>query len=141
MSKRLSIVFFAILILSFSAFSASLELFLPDAIYAVPGVEMNVYFENLLPLINSANYVFDVDCNKGINQERRWTFVPEEKDAGSYKWSLKVFDQQGLVCQGETTLIVNSTEKLKDMLEQSIMEENFEFSSVIRDEINKRKKE
>ena len=45
---------------------------------------MNVYFENVALMINSANYVFDVTCKKGIHQSERWTYIPAVNDVGNY---------------------------------------------------------
>ena len=78
-----------------------IDLFLPEVIYAVPGVEMNVYFDNLIQATNSANYVFDVNCPKGRNDHLRWRFLPTEKDLGTYDWEVRVFGQHGLLAQGK----------------------------------------
>ena len=86
--------------------AADVKLLVPEKIYAVPGIEINLYFNNIVTVINPANYVFDVDCEKGRNDLKRWRFTPESKDAGSYKWSIKVIDQSGVVAQAESELIV-----------------------------------
>ncbi|MDY0176624.1 MAG: GDSL-type esterase/lipase family protein [Lentisphaeria bacterium] len=83
-----------------------IELFVPERIYATPGVEMNVYFDNVSLLINSDNYVFDVNCAKGRNEARRWNFMPTEKDLGSHAWSLRVFDEKGLLAEAKSELVV-----------------------------------
>ena len=44
----------------------NVKLLLPERIYAVPGVEINVYFQNIVTVINPDNYVFDVDCKKAV---------------------------------------------------------------------------
>ncbi len=86
---------------------AEIDLFLPEVIYAVPGVEMNVYFDNLVQVTNSANYVFDVNCPKGRNDQLRWRFLPTEKDIGTYDWEILVYGQNGLLAQGSSKLVVS----------------------------------
>ena len=65
--------------------TANVRLLVPEKIYAVPGIEMNVYFNNIVTVINPANYVFDVNCEKGRNDVKRWRFTPEKGDVGTYK--------------------------------------------------------
>lgn len=90
----------------FAASAEDVKLFLPETIYAVPGVEMNVYFNNIVTVINPANYVFDVNCPKGVNQLKRWCFTPEDADVGSYDWTIQVISQNGTVATGESKLVV-----------------------------------
>ena len=103
--KRFLIFGVMLLILAGSA-AENIRLFLPEKIYAVPGVEMNVYFNNIVTVINPANYVFDVDCPKGRNDLKRWRFTPVPEDAGTYKWSIRIYNMEGEVARGETQLIV-----------------------------------
>ncbi len=70
-----------------------LRLLLPKVIYAVPGVDMNVYFDNVVLVLNPDNYAFDVTCNKGVQQAKRWTCTPTEKDVGVHPFTLSVRDQ------------------------------------------------
>ena len=93
-------------IFSCSLHAENIRLMIPEKIYAVPGVEMNVYFNNIVTVINPANYVFDVDCPKGRNDLKRWRFTPDDSDVGSYKWSIKVIGMQGVIAEAETQLIV-----------------------------------
>jgi len=67
-----------------------LDLTLPKTIYAVPGVEMNVYFDNVTLAVNPWHYAFDVTCRKGTQQAERWTFVPTDKDLGDHAFALDV---------------------------------------------------
>ncbi|QDV53435.1 SGNH/GDSL hydrolase family protein [Gimesia fumaroli] len=84
-----------------------LRLILPEIIYAVPGMETNIYFDNVCLVLNPANYVFDVHCNRGHLQNERWTFTPEEKEVGDYKFTLNVLDQKNqIVASKESRLRV-----------------------------------
>lgn len=82
--------------------------FLPEKIYAVPGVEANIYFKNIFLAVNHANYLFDVTGKVGSQGVKRWSYVPADKDAGkSFDLSISVKDENGvLVAQGKTKVLV-----------------------------------
>ncbi|MBO4631203.1 MAG: hypothetical protein J5858_04695 [Lentisphaeria bacterium] len=81
--------------------------FLPKHIYAVPGLECNIYFRNIFLAVNPANYVFDVSCKFGRNDLKRWRFTPVKEDGGkSFPLKIQVFDQNGLCAEGTTTVHV-----------------------------------
>jgi len=73
------------------------RLLLPPVISCVPGVEADVYFDNATLVVNPANYVFDVTCDKGAQQAERWTFTPAAEDAGEYPFTLEIRDQTNAV--------------------------------------------
>jgi lysophospholipase L1-like esterase len=73
------------------------RLVLPPVLYAVPGVEMNVYFDNVVLVIDPDDYVFDVTCQLGIQQHERWTYMPAAGDVGSYPLVIEVRDGQNQV--------------------------------------------
>ena len=82
------------------------RLLIPEKIYAVPGVEMNVYFNNVVTVVNPANYVFDVDCEKGRNDLKRWRFTPRKEDVGTWKWKIRVINESGVVAEAESEVVV-----------------------------------
>ena len=82
------------------------KLLLPEVIYALPGFEINIYFQNVVTVINPANYAFDVECEKGRCDQLRWRWIPEEEDAGEHKLKLSVWSDEGLLAEAETTVIV-----------------------------------
>lgn len=102
------------------AFGAGAEpgmvrLILPPAIYAAQGVETNLYVENVVLAVNPANYVFDIDCEKGIQQAERWTLTPAADDTGVYPLTLRVLDQaNAVVAEGSTTVHVLPADAGKD---------------------------
>ena len=97
----------ALLLAAFLAAAAEdVRLLIPEKIYAVPGIESNVYFNNVVTVINPANYVFDVDCEKGRNDLKRWRFTPESSDVGTWKWKIRVISDSGVVAEAESELIV-----------------------------------
>ena len=87
---------------------------LPDGIYAVPGVEMNVYFDNIACTLTPGNYLFDVSCRKGRNNTKYWTFTPKNEDVGTYDWSVRVINDNGVVAEASTKLHVAPADAGKD---------------------------
>ncbi|MCK5803294.1 MAG: hypothetical protein KAI66_10695, partial [Lentisphaeria bacterium] len=82
-----------------------LRLYLPPVIHAVPGIECNLYFDNTLLVVNPANYVFDVSCAKGTQQQERWTFMPSDADVGDCVFTLAVRDGANAVLAKAETLL------------------------------------
>ena len=82
------------------------RLVLPDTVYAVEGVETNIYFDNVFLSVNSDSYVFDIDCRKGNNFKRKWSFTPTKKDVGIHPWTLRVIGENGLVAKKTVRLCV-----------------------------------
>jgi len=88
-------------------FPGQLRLVLPKVIHAAPGVEMNVYFDNVVLAVNPANYAFDVNCRKGVQQSDRWTCVPKPEDAGEHPFEIQVRDQSNaVVARAKSTIKV-----------------------------------
>ena len=56
--------------------------FLPERIYAAPGIECNVYFSNIFESFTPARYAYEALSKKGKAQVERWTWTPSEEDAG-----------------------------------------------------------
>ena len=95
---------------SVPAVKNTVRLQLPPAIYAVPGVESCIYFDNVVNVINPDNFVFDITCSKGRNDQKRWRYVPAKTDKGTFPLKLRVFSCRGLEAEGETTVIVTPAE-------------------------------
>ena len=79
------------------AFPGEVRLLLPATIYAVPGVETNVYFDNVVLVVNPANVAFDVTCAKGAQQNERWTYTPQADEVDDYPFTLEVWDDTNAV--------------------------------------------
>ncbi len=63
---------------------------LPADVYAVPGVEMNVYFDSVVLHPHSELLLWDVDCNMGMQQNDRWTCMPTDAEVGDHPLTIKV---------------------------------------------------
>ena len=61
---------------------------IPDKIYAVTGIQTNIYFENITE--NWENYSWNVDCPKGMQLERGYRITPTNADAGTYSLTISV---------------------------------------------------
>jgi len=84
------------------------RLVLPSDLYAVVGHETNLYFDNVILVPSVDSYLFDVDCAKGRQDQRRWRFTPTVEDAGDHELSIKVLDGlNGVLGEGSTTVHVS----------------------------------
>lgn len=100
-------------------FAGDVRLTLPPVIYAAPGIETNLYFDNVVLVINPANYIFDVTCPKGFQYDDRWTFVPKAEEVGDYPITLEVKDgANAVIARARSTIRVaplNSSKRAKDV--------------------------
>ncbi len=88
------------------------RLLLPPKIYAVPGIETNLYFDNVVLVLNPRNYAFDVNCPKGMQLDERWTFTPAAKDVGDYPIEITVRDESNnVVAEGHSIVHVVPKER------------------------------
>ncbi|MEX2310334.1 MAG: FG-GAP-like repeat-containing protein [Pirellulales bacterium] len=80
---------------------------LTPTIYAAPGIECNVYFDNIILTTNVNNYAFDVACPVGLQFEERWAYTPTPKEAGDYPITIVVRDEaNAVVARGRSTISV-----------------------------------
>ena len=84
-----------------------LKLQLPECIYAVPGVETCVYYDNIILAVNSDNYAYKVLCQKGRNDQKRWSYTPKAGDEGDYDWRIQIEDERGILAEGTLKLHVS----------------------------------
>jgi lysophospholipase L1-like esterase len=97
--------------------SSNVRLLLPSVIYAVPRIESNVYFDNVVLVLNRQNYAFDVICDKGVQLAERWTFTPEPQDVGDFPLEIVVRDETNAVlARGKTIIHVAPLEQKVDGL-------------------------
>ena len=85
----------------------TLHLTLPPTFYAVPGVEMNIYYDNIVLTETPEKYHFTVKGGIGKSEERRWTVTPGPDNAGDHKMTITVADEKKKVLgECKTTLRV-----------------------------------
>jgi lysophospholipase L1-like esterase len=77
---------------------------LPPTIPALVGKEINIYFDNVID--KSKNYDFDVVCTKGIQQNERWTWVPDV--AGTFALTLNIYQNFVLFRTMTTSIVVKA---------------------------------
>jgi lysophospholipase L1-like esterase len=83
------------------------QLLLPKVIYAAPGQEANIYFDNVVLESFPGKYLFDVTCAKGDQQTERWTWTPTEKESGDYPLQIEVRDvDDTILATGSTSIHV-----------------------------------
>jgi lysophospholipase L1-like esterase len=97
------------LLLAFAALARaaepSLELTLPPRWFAVPGVPMSLYYDNIVLTEKPESYRFEVVCDIGKSEPRRWTVTPTDRDAGDHAMKVTVKDEKGAVLQQAQTVL------------------------------------
>jgi hypothetical protein len=88
-----------------AAEQSSLRLTLPPAWYGVPGVPMSLYYDNVVLTETPENYRFEVTCDIGKSEARRWTVTPADKDVGQHGIVVVVKDAQGKELQRAKTVL------------------------------------
>ena len=80
----------------------------PEKIYATSGIECNIYFENITE--NWEDYVWNVDCNKGMQLERGYRITPVDADAGTYPITISISPKNnlGVVHSVNSSLIITA---------------------------------
>jgi lysophospholipase L1-like esterase len=85
------------------------RLILPRTIYAVAGVETNIYFDDVILTPNVKDYVFDILCAKGLLFEDRWAYTPAAGETGDFPLTLEVRDKtNAVVAHGHSTIRVKA---------------------------------
>ncbi len=81
------------------------RLLLPKIVYAAPGQEANIYFDNVILAAPGRAYLFDVTCAKGRQFQNRWSFTPADGDAGDVPLALEIRDlDDKIIASGSTTI-------------------------------------
>lgn len=103
------LVTFAVLICAPSIDAAdehSLRLTLPAEMYAVVGVDMNVYFDNVVLTETPESFRFTVSCDVGLTEKRRWHCMPTVDDVGSHQLAISVSDPEGKALAKKATRLI-----------------------------------
>jgi hypothetical protein len=107
----------ALQITSPSSATPTVQIQLPDKLYAVEGIEFNVYFKNILRAsVGLDQLQLDVVCSKPTagasvvegQFDRFWRFTPVAADAGNVSWTLNVYYGGSLVATKACTLVIKA---------------------------------
>jgi lysophospholipase L1-like esterase len=77
------------------------QLTLPPVIYAVPGIEANLYFDNVVRSPDPGKYIFAVDAELGTTEKNRWTVTPTAAQVGDHPLTVTVRDAEGKTAQAD----------------------------------------
>ena len=78
----------------------------PPKVYAVSGVELNIYFENITE--NWEKYKWDVTCTKGRQMARGYNITPTASDVGEFPLTIKASIDQNIYKEVTTTLVITA---------------------------------
>lgn len=81
--------------------------FMPETLYAAPGVECKVFFARMFESVKHSNYAFEAFSEKGKFWEDRWCWTPKDEDAGRrVPVVFRALTDDGLVDCVTTTVVV-----------------------------------
>lgn len=70
----------------------ALQLTLPPTVYAVVGVETSIYYDNVVLTKTPEAYRFEVLCDIGAGEEKRWALLPTAANIGDHPLTVSVRD-------------------------------------------------
>lgn len=82
-----------------------LQLTLPPLWFGVPNVPVSLYYDNVVLTQKPESYRFEVKCDIGSSDDRRWTVTPSVKDVGDHAMVVTVKDAKGRVMEEVKTLL------------------------------------
>lgn len=100
-----------LLLLGLSSASASaaeagrLKLTLPPVWYGVPGAPVSLYYDNVVLTETPEKFRFEVKCDLGQSEARRWTVTPQDADVGEHPMEVVVRDESGKELERARTLL------------------------------------
>ena len=81
--------------------------YLPERIYAAPGLELNVYFKEIFDSVVPQNYSYQAYCEKGRSELTRWCWTPKAEEAGKdYELVVNAWNDDGLVASVTSKVLV-----------------------------------
>jgi lysophospholipase L1-like esterase len=99
------ILWLAAVPLSAAADASPLQLTLPPAWYGVPGVTNSLYYDNIVLTEQPESYRFQVTCDIGRSEERRWTVTPTDAHVGVHELKVSVLDAGGKILESASTVL------------------------------------
>jgi len=97
------------LLWALSASVGEVQLTLPPVVYAVPGVPVSIYHDNVVLTESPEKLRFEFSCAVGSNEARRWTVLATDQEVGDHPLSVTVKDGAGTVLeQGQTTVRISA---------------------------------
>ncbi len=87
--------------------SNPLRLTLPTNLFAVAGTRTSIYFDNVILSKTPERFRFEVECDLGVSESRRWTLEANPNDVGRHALKLRVHDDAGnVLAAAQSTLHV-----------------------------------
>ncbi|MBT4819440.1 MAG: hypothetical protein HON70_27275, partial [Lentisphaerae bacterium] len=114
-----------------------LRLTLPPVFYAVPGVEMAVYYDNIVLTETPQDCRFTISCDIGKAEDRRWAVTPKRTHVGDHEFAVVLADASGKsLGQAKTTLrIVPARAGAKRKIKLMIIGDSLTHATVYPNEI------
>lgn len=94
-----------LLVARFATAEERLQLTVPTLWFGVPGVPVSLYYDNVVLTPEPESYRFEIKCDIGSSEARRWTVTPTDKDVGDHAMIVTVRDAKGKVVEETQTVL------------------------------------
>jgi hypothetical protein len=89
--------------------SQSVDISLPDTIYAIVGDKLQLFFRGIIKAINPYNYNILVTCSKGAQYPRYFEYTPVSGNIGTTSFKIEVKDKDGTILGSKTVNLVTKS--------------------------------
>jgi lysophospholipase L1-like esterase len=95
-----------------SILNAEALILLPSIIYASEGIEINIYFDNVI-FSNLPNELLSIDitCPKGRQYDKFWRIIPQATDTGTTEFKIEVSFAGKILASKTPNLIITGKKK------------------------------
>lgn len=111
------------------------EPILPPKIYAVAGVPITIFYDNLVLTSRSESLEFNVMCKIGHDTKRGWTIGGGKISPGEYPISISTIDSTGKKETANSTIVVNKPSIKKSKLDLLVVGDSLTNATVYSNRI------
>lgn len=145
MKSRLfaSLAFFLVNISQLSNVAAAedtdLRLTLPSEVFAVPGVQSHIYFDNIVLTQTPQNYRYEVTCDIGESHADHWTVIPDDPQVGQHKLTVTLRSDENKTLDSASTVFTvvprNAGSEIQEPIRLLIIGDSLTHASAYPNEI------
>ncbi|MDA1230837.1 MAG: SGNH/GDSL hydrolase family protein [Planctomycetota bacterium] len=122
-----------------TAEDADLRLTLPSEVFAVPGVQSRIDFDNIVLTQTPQNYRYEVACDIGEIHTDHWAVIPDDTQVGQHNLTVTVRSEQNKTLASASTVLTvvprNTGSEIQEPIKLLIVGDSLTHASAYPNEI------